>query len=55
MTEYKVEVRDPLSGRIMTKNAFLYNKLKDEFLEMRGRCMDDLRLKIRHHLKNLSH
>jgi hypothetical protein len=37
----------------MTKNAFLFGKIKEELLELRARCMEDLKGKVKHHLRGM--
>jgi hypothetical protein len=37
----------------MTRNAYLYTKIKEELLDLKAKCFDDLKLRVRQHLMGL--
>jgi hypothetical protein len=37
----------------MTRNAYLYNKIREEFQHLKARCIDALKLRIRQNLTSM--
>lgn len=51
--EAKLEVRDPINNRIMTKNAYLYPKIKEQLLRLKKRCIESVRNQVIEHIGEL--